>query len=53
VGNVQPCLTWLAARSTVQKDDRGKLIKVVDWFDFKFRLLMDVKHDVILERFTQ
>ncbi|MGB9625393.1 MAG: transposase [Phycisphaerae bacterium] len=30
------------------KDDSGKVVKVYEWFGYKFHLLVDVKHEVIL-----
>ena len=29
-------------------DENGKVVKVVEWFGYKFHLLVDVKHEVIL-----
>jgi hypothetical protein len=29
-------------------DEAGKVVKVVEWFGYKFHLLVDVKHEVIL-----
>jgi hypothetical protein len=29
-------------------DESGKVVKVVEWFGYKFHLLVDVKHEVIL-----
>ncbi len=29
-------------------DDTGKVVKVVEWFGYKFHLLVDVKHEVVL-----
>lgn len=29
-------------------DDRGRVTRVVEWFGYKFHLLVDVKHEVIL-----
>jgi hypothetical protein len=29
-------------------DDHGKVVKVVEWFGYKFHLLVDVKHEVTL-----
>lgn len=31
------------------KDDEGKITKVVEWFGYKLRLLVDVKHEIVLE----
>lgn len=30
------------------KDEAGKVVKVVEWFGYKFHLLVDVRHEVIL-----
>jgi hypothetical protein len=30
------------------KDESGKVVKVYEWFGYKFHLLVDVKHEVIL-----
>jgi hypothetical protein len=30
------------------KDDDGKVTKVVEWFGYKFHLLVDVRHEVVL-----
>ncbi len=30
------------------KDDAGKVVKVVEWFGYKFHVLVDVRHEVIL-----
>jgi hypothetical protein len=30
------------------KDDSGKVVKVYEWFGYKFHLLVDVKHEVIV-----
>jgi hypothetical protein len=29
-------------------DDQGRVVRVVEWFGYKFHLLVDVKHEVIL-----
>jgi Transposase DDE domain/Transposase domain (DUF772) len=30
------------------KDDQGTVLKVVEWFGYKFHLLVDVRHEVVL-----
>ena len=30
------------------KDDSGKVVKTYEWFGFKFHLLVDIKHEVVV-----
>ena len=42
------CLPGPAGGKKEYKDDAGKVVKVYEWFGYKFHLLVDVKHEVIV-----
>lgn len=46
-GDVSP-LPQPAGGRKEYKDDSGKVVKVYEWFGYKFHLLVDVKHEVVL-----
>ncbi len=46
--SAQPGLPVPAGGRKEYTDESGKVVKVVEWFGYKFHLLVDVKHEVVL-----